>query len=194
MEEAKTHWKVCVEDKEALKGESARANEILAGWPARCLPTFRPIADLAAPSPQSSTGSWQSSAMASLFRGGQDPSELPAQLLLLSTLRLVTSAPDQAFTHVRTAPVHTLSHVLANYLALLGQNAKARAEVGGRATVTLADAMGAIGEMGTSTKQMVEYVEQLKRSSGVGPERERHQAFAQSGELLKSALFSALAG
>ncbi|SCV73099.1 BQ2448_7024 [Microbotryum intermedium] len=66
------------------------------------------------------------------------PSQLPRQLLHLSTLQLVTQAAP-SFTHARSLPIHTLSDLLQDYLGLLASSAKARAELAGRDKVSVWD-------------------------------------------------------
>ncbi|SCZ94368.1 BZ3500_MvSof-1268-A1-R1_Chr12-2g03851 [Microbotryum saponariae] len=76
-----------------------------------------------------------------------DPSQLPRQLLHLSTLQLVAQAAP-SFTHARSLPIHTLSDLLQDYLGLLASSAKARAELAGRDKVAVWDIGATIDEFG----------------------------------------------
>ena len=71
---------------------------------------------------------------------------LPEYLLQLSILQLVTaSAP---FSHTRTAPVHALAHLAADYIHLLASTAKHAAEHAGRTHVSVWDVGRALQEFG----------------------------------------------
>jgi hypothetical protein len=72
---------------------------------------------------------------------------LPAHLLQLATLQLVTRSSP--FTHSRTLPLHTFSHLISDYLQLLARAAKDNAELAGRTDVSVWDVGRALDEFGT---------------------------------------------
>lgn len=91
--------------------------------------------------------------------------DLPSQLLLLTTLRLITLAPNQNFTHARSGPVRALSEVLQRYLALLAGNARDVAHLSGREQASLEDVVGALENMGYSQTQMLRWAQDAANAS-----------------------------
>lgn len=105
-----------------------------------------------------------------------DPGELPRHLLHLSTLQLVTRASP--FTHSRTLPLHTLSHLIQNYLGLLAQAAKDAAEHSGRDKISIWDVGSALEEFGAGT--LADLKDEVERGDeGVGEEAQRIRELAR---------------
>lgn len=103
-------------------------------------------------------------------------------MLHLSTLQLVTRASP--FTHSRTLPLHTLSHLIQDYLGLLAQAAKDAAEHSGRDKVSIWDVGSALDQFGAGT--LADLKDEVERGDeGVGEEAQRIRELAQGlkGEL-----------
>jgi hypothetical protein len=105
-----------------------------------------------------------------------DPSQLPSHLLHLATLQLVTRSSP--FTHTRTLPLHTLSHLLQEYLSLLATAAKDAAELAGRDKVSVWDVGCALDEFGSGGLDELKD-EVGKGDQGVGEEADRIRELAQ---------------
>ena len=76
--------------------------------------------------------------------------DLPGQLLLLTTLKIISHTDLQAFTHVRGLPARILAQLLQKYILLLGQATKHYAELCSREQPNLEDAVEALQRFGFS--------------------------------------------
>ncbi|GAA5979240.1 hypothetical protein JCM11641_001970 [Rhodosporidiobolus odoratus] len=88
------------------------------------------------------------------------PTTLPSHLLHLSTLLLLsrssshsstsssTTTPAPGFTHSKSLPLHTLSHLLRDYLCLLATTAQTAAETAGRHKSSVWDLAHALDDLG----------------------------------------------
>ncbi|BGP19826.1 hypothetical protein JCM10213_003135 [Rhodosporidiobolus nylandii] len=112
------------------------------------------------------------------------PSALPSHLLHLTTLLLLSrsssspssSAPAQpGFTHARTLPLHVLTHLLREYLALLASTAAAATERAGRAKGTVWDVADALEELGFGGRKGVEELREEAERAQDGVEEEAEQ-------------------
>lgn len=109
-------------------------------------------------------------------------SHLPSHLLHLATLSLVTRSSP--FTHARTLPLHTLSHLVADYLQLLATSAKDNAELAGRDKISVWDVAAALEEFGTGPmEELREEAQRKDEGLGEEPERIRELAHGLKGTL-----------
>lgn len=84
--------------------------------------------------------------------------DLPSQLMLLTALRLLTSAPRQNFTHARSGPVHVLSQVMEGYLGLIARQSREQAHLAGREQANVGDCMDALELMGHRLPDVLDWV------------------------------------
>lgn len=113
------------------------------------------------------------------------PSTLPDHLAYLSTLVLVSRASASSsaanstspagFTHARTLPLHTLSHLLRSYLHLVASAAVESANQAGRTKVSLWDVGEVLDEYGFRGRAgLAELKEEAERGlDGVEEEAEQ---------------------
>lgn len=121
-----------------------------------------------------------------------------AHLLLLSTLRIISTNPDSAWSHVRTLPLKVLTELLARYLGQVGKLAQEYAEVGGRTTPNLEDATEALRHVNVSVETLKDFVtsvsnvENMESMDGKArrayeTELERADRLREAGSFLSSA-------
>ncbi|GAA6015446.1 hypothetical protein JCM10207_008597 [Rhodosporidiobolus poonsookiae] len=111
------------------------------------------------------------------------PAALPSQLAHLTTLLLLSRAATQAtaspaqpgFTHARTLPLHTLTHLLTAYLHLVASTAVNSANHAGRTGVALWDVADALGQLGFAGRAGIEELKEEARRGQDGVEEEAEQ-------------------
>jgi hypothetical protein len=101
------------------------------------------------------------------FANDQQAMDLPAQLLLLTTLKIITDTDLQAFSHIRGLPARILAQILERYILLLGQAVKQHAELCGREQPNVEDAVDALQRFGFSVPTMLDWT---KQSPALPPE------------------------
>ncbi|GAA5929656.1 hypothetical protein JCM1841_004260 [Sporobolomyces salmonicolor] len=107
------------------------------------------------------------------------PAALPSHLLHLSTLLLLSRSTD--FTHARSLPVHTLSHLLQQYLQLLATTASDAASQAGRGKVAVWDVADALNELGFGGQRGIDELreEADRQDDGVQDEADRIRQLAK---------------
>ncbi|GAA5867634.1 hypothetical protein JCM8547_001323 [Rhodosporidiobolus lusitaniae] len=110
------------------------------------------------------------------------PSALPSHLLHLATLVLLSrssasssSSSETGFTHARTLPLHTLSHLFTEYLHLAASSAARSATQAGRTQASVWDVADALGELGFKGKDGVDELVDEARRGHEGVEEEAEQ-------------------
>lgn len=107
--------------------------------------------------------------------------DLPSQLLLLTTLRLLTLAPGQNFTNARSGPIRVLSEVLERYIGLVAQTTQEAAHLAGREHAGLGDAVEALQRLGYSHDQMMSWAQDAATNN---PEDDEQRDMVQLAALL----------
>lgn len=86
------------------------------------------------------------------------PNETHEQLLLLSALRIISSCPNQSWTHIRGLPLRVLTDLLERYIYRLGVIAKTQAELGGRTLPNASDAVAALSQVNCSAEDLIKWI------------------------------------
>lgn len=112
-------------------------------------------------------------------------SQLPQQLVNLSTLVLVSRAAAEtatggAVTHARQQPLDALSHLVTSYLSLAATQATHAANLAGRTRIAPWDVLTALADIGYPGKRGLDDLlhEASKRDHGVEPEAEQLRQLA----------------
>ena len=116
--------------------------------------------------------------------------ELPTQLLQLTVLKLISSAPHAGFLHARSTPVRVLSDLLTTYLERLAENARMRAEMAARTRPGLRDAVAAVSEYDCGVEDLLVWAREQRDAQSAEPSADEKR-FKALGSLLNSAFCDA---